>query len=83
MIKDKNLKPSTPPAQQDTAAGAPGALPGLPAPSSPAPAPTAAAGGPAQLVLSAEDVQTVADVYGQERAYLVKCQHLILKTACE
>jgi hypothetical protein len=34
-------------------------------------------------VLSAEDVQAVADAYGQERAYLVKCQHLILKTACE
>jgi hypothetical protein len=34
-------------------------------------------------VLSAEDVQAVGDAYGQERAYLAKCQHLILKTARE
>lgn len=81
VIKEKGLKPS-PPSAQDSA-GAPGALPGLPAPTSPAPAPAAAAGGPAQAVLSAEDVQAVADAYGQERAYLVKCQHLILKTACK
>lgn len=78
VIKEKGLKPST----QQQSEPAPGAL-ALPAPassSSPAAAATAG-GGPAQAVLSAEDVQAVADAYGQERAYMVKCQHLILKTA--
>lgn len=81
VIKEKGLKPSTPAQQQPEPAA--GALLVLPAPSnsSPAPAPAAAGGGAAQAVLSAEDVQAVADAYGQERAYLVKCQHLILKTA--
>jgi len=69
VIKSKDLKPSMPSAR-DTAAGGP------------APAAAAAGNGPAQAVLSADDVQAVADAYGQERAYLVKCQHLVLMTAC-
>lgn len=72
MIKDKQLKPSKPPAAaQDAGAGA-GAAGAL-----------ITASEPAQCVLSADDVQEVADAYGKERAYLVKCQHLLLKTACE
>jgi hypothetical protein len=64
VIKEKGLKLSTPATQP--AAASSSAL--------------VAAGGAAQSVLSAEDVQAVADAYGEERAYLVKCQHLVLKT---
>lgn len=64
VIKEKGLKLSTP-ATQSAAASSSAIV---------------AAGGAAQSVLSAEDVQAVADAYGEERAYLVKCQHLVLKT---
>jgi hypothetical protein len=67
VIKEKGLKLST----QSAAATQPAAA------SSSA---VVAAGGAVQSVLSAEDVQAVADAYGEERAYLVKCQHLVLKT---